>query len=127
MAKQRVITLVDPVPYAGRFVESLTLREPGMREFAMFGEPTVHTRSGNGTWIVVENSESIAGYLGALIVVPPDLAGILDHVSLADLLQLKEALLGFFGDAREAGARITRTSSSASSAGSVEESSSTAP
>jgi hypothetical protein len=125
MAKHRVIPLIDPIPFAGRIVDTLTLREPSMSELTAFGEPTVHTRSTGGTWVVVENSESVAGYMRALIV-ERDLDGILDHAGLADLLRLKDAVLGFFGDAREAGARTTPTSSSASSAGSAGESSSTA-
>lgn len=119
----RTLDLLSPVPFAGRSVDSLSFREPRMREYAAHGEPVIQTRSADGGWVVVENTDAIFAYARALL--PDDLAGILDHVGLADLLRIKEEVLSFFGDARLAGATSQQSSSSSNSDGSTPEPSAT--
>jgi hypothetical protein len=113
----RTITLIKPIPFNGKMLDSLTLREPGLREYAALGEPIVQTRSADGAWVVVENSDTIIEYMRALV--PADLRGALDHAGLADVLRLKEEVLGFFGDARAAGQTSAQDSSSLSLDGSA--------
>ncbi len=119
MAKQKTVELLEPVPFDGRMIDSLTLREPKAREYGLLGEPAVHTRSADGSWIIVDNTEAIMGYVRA--GVPINLSGVIDHVGLADTLRLKDAVLGFFADARAAGATTARGSSSSNSDGSTDE------
>lgn len=119
MAKQKTVTLLDPVPFAGRNIDSLTLREPTARDYGLYGEPAVHTRSADGSWIIVDNTEAVMGYVRACL---PELErGVIDHIGLADTLRLKDAVLGFFADARAAGATTAPGSSSGNSDGSTDE------
>lgn len=115
------ITLVDPVPYAGRNIESLTFRAPRMREYAQFGEPSVVTRTGDGGLVLVENTDAIFAYARALL--PTDVVGALEYLTLRDSLAVKEAILGFFEAARASGATPSPDSSPSTLDGSAPESS----
>lgn len=115
------VSLTTPVPFAGRHVLELTFREPKMREYAQFGEPSVVTRTSDGGLVLIENSDVIFAYARALVA--PDLVGAIDHLSLRDSLAVKEAILGFFTDARAAGETPPPDSSPSTLDGSGQESS----
>lgn len=95
------VPLSDSVPFAGRHVSELTFRAPKMREYAQFGEPSVVTRTGDGGFVLVENTDAIFAYARALV--SADMTGVLEHLSLRDTLAVKDAILGFFEAARAAG------------------------
>lgn len=113
------VTLTTSIPWNGRNVDSLTFREPKMKEYAAYGEPSVVTRTADGGLVMVENTDAIFAYARALVNEP----GALDFLSLRDTLAVKEVILDFFADARASGETSAPESSSPISTGSKPETS----
>src|SRR5690348_7649189 len=80
-------------------ISEIVLREPRYRDLMTLGEPAAYARSDGGLVYQAERDDVIAAYLDRLIISPQD-RGLLEQVSLADALQLKEAVFGFFQAAR---------------------------
>ena len=100
MAKRTTIKLSSPVIGHGAPVSSVVLREPTFAEHSVHGDPTIFARNSEGGVYLIENTAVIKAYLEACLVEPKDPL-LLNQLSLADSIQLKDAMLDFFSDARE--------------------------
>jgi hypothetical protein len=106
MAVAKAIALVDPVEdFFGQRIETVYLRPPTAALGVQLGEPRLACVSKDASYWV-EQSDVIAAYIDRLLsldgVKPVDGGGgaILPRMGLADLIQIKDALFGFFTDAR---------------------------
>ena len=99
------IDLADPIQGHGGLVKQITLREPRYREVMKFGEPIARGYDGNIVY-TAENIEIIKSYIAALLKAPDDKttpavdALLIEQLSIADTLRLKDAVLDFFSQAR---------------------------
>lgn len=95
--------LPDPVTGESRItqIKEIVLREPKYRDIMLLGEPAAFARSEGGMIYQAEKDEVVRNYIERLMISPKDVL-LLEQVSLADALQLKEAIFGFFQDARKA-------------------------
>lgn len=118
--KTTTIHLINPIATTYGSTTAIILREPTAREYLTTGEVFIGANTSNGP-MLVEDSAAVAAYLSACIVEPKGLR--LDDVSLADGMALKEALFGFFGDARVGGSPTAPMPSSEFSAGPMSEAS----
>ena len=96
----KIIKLLTPVEGFDKPITEISLREPKGALFARLGKPripVVMTGGGSGYW--VDREDVISAYLDALIE-PKDVAAVvLQQLSLADMLRVREALFGFFQEA----------------------------
>jgi hypothetical protein len=102
------VNLLEPIEGPGPNKDQVTvqisqivLREPRFKDVMTLGEPAVYARSEAGMIYQAEKDDVIAAYIERLLVEPKDPA-LLNQVGLADTLQLKEAVFGFFQTARRA-------------------------
>ncbi|MDA9465342.1 hypothetical protein [Bradyrhizobium sp. CCBAU 53415] len=95
--------VTDPTSGESRIsqIKEIVLREPKYRDVMLLGEPASLARSEGGMLYQAEKDDVVQAYIERLMVVPQDRA-LLEQVSLADALQLKEAVFGFFQAARKA-------------------------
>jgi hypothetical protein len=95
--------VTDPVTGENRIsqIREIVLREPKYKDFMILGEPSAYARSESGMVYQAEKDEVVQSYIERLMVSPQD-RNLLEQVSLADALQLKEAVFGFFQAARKA-------------------------
>ncbi|WP_454626955.1 hypothetical protein [Bradyrhizobium cenepequi] len=95
--------LTDPTTGENKVtqIREIILREPKYRDIMLLGEPAAFARSEGGMIYQAEKDEVVQGYIERLMISPQDRA-LLEQVSLADALQLKEAVFGFFQAARKA-------------------------
>lgn len=95
--------LPDPVTGESRMAQitEIVLREPKYRDIMLLGEPAAFARSESGMIFQAEKDDVVQSYIERLMESPKDRA-LLQQVSLADALQLKEAVFGFFQEARKA-------------------------
>ena len=93
------IDLLDPVTgFHGDPVIKVVLREPLMGDLFDIGDPvTIVNR--DGLSLTVENERVLKSYLDRLLI-EPTVPGILNKLSCADGLRVKEALHRFFIEAR---------------------------
>lgn len=105
------IDLKHPFAGHGGMVNKVTLREPTGRDFVELGEPSVLTRTANGTLVSVENDAAVRGYIERCVV-EPDVLLTLAATSLVDMIAIKRAVLNFFLDARLALSADSASSSS---------------
>lgn len=93
----------DPVTGESRITEirEIILREPKYRDIMQLGEPSAFARSEGGMIYQAEKEDVVQSYIEKLMESPKDRA-LLEQVSLADAIQLKEAIFGFFQEARKA-------------------------
>ena len=97
MPKTKDVDLLDPFEHHNSTIGRIRLKEPSGGQFAMLGEPRIWIRNAvGGYW--VEQPEVIRQYLDKLID-HQDGAELLKLMSLADSMQVKDQLLGFFADA----------------------------
>jgi hypothetical protein len=82
-------------------ITEIELREPRYRDVMTLGEPAAYARSDGGLIYTAEKDDVVQAYVERLLVSPKDPA-LLTQLSLADALQLKEAVFGFFTEARRA-------------------------
>ena len=100
MAKTATVSLSEPVVGHGEPIREVKLREPTAGEFIATGEVLTRAYNADGSSFLVENNAAIAAYLESSIVEPKSADLLLGQASLVDGMRLKEAVLGFFGDAR---------------------------
>lgn len=95
------IKLTEPIEAPAGQVVEVVLRAPKFPDIMLLGEPAAFARSEGGMIFQAEKDEVVAAYIRRLLVEPKDPA-LLNQIGLADSLQLKEAVFGFFKAAREA-------------------------
>ena len=94
----------DAMPGDTRTSQTITeieLREPRYRDIMTLGEPAAYGRSDAGMVYQAEKDDVVAAYIERLLISPKDRA-LLEQLSLADTMQLKETVFGFFQEARAA-------------------------
>ena len=107
MAKNRTITLREPIEAPGsgkeasKQITEWVLREPKYPDLMLLGEPQAYGRSEEGIMFTSEKDDVLDAYVRRLTVTPQDRA-LLDQLCLADTIQLREAVFGFFKAARVA-------------------------
>jgi hypothetical protein len=117
MAAAKSIPLVEPVEWFGRQISVLWLKPPRAGHAHRFGEPRFLVIMGDGARYFVERDEIVSRYLDELLscdgIAPVDggAVALLETLSLADGLQIKEALFDFFTDARAAISKLNQTRS----------------
>lgn len=117
MRKQVVIELEEPVTIHDGALTSITLREPNASAVFEIGEPQIASYDSGGGLIVLDRVEALQSYFELLLVdvKPVDAAAIYGQMSLADGLAVKEAIIGFFAEARRKNSARSRPSSSGNS------------
>lgn len=99
--KTITVNLVDPITTPRGEVTSAILREPTAREYFALGEPFAFASAAQGTTLPMEREDVIADYLGRCLQSPLTL-DLVEGSSIANAYRLKEAVLGFFAQARSA-------------------------
>jgi hypothetical protein len=104
----KTIKLLTPIDGGDKQITEIVLREPKFADVMALGEPAAYARSEGGLLYTAEKDGVIDGYIKRLMKEPsnPD---FLLQLSLADALQLKEAIFDFFQDARKAISPISST------------------
>jgi hypothetical protein len=100
----RTVPLTNPIKGHAGFIESVTLREPTGDEYFSLGEPGVYARTAERVTLQVENDPVIKAYIEKCVVAPAN-ALLLAQLSLVDAMKVKDAMLGFFQDARLASSK----------------------
>lgn len=102
MPNTAIVELVEPLLGHGEPIRRLVLKEPTGRDYISLGEPMVVARNPDGTAYAVENTAVIEQYVERCITEPKDPLLVIPQLGLSDAMRLKEAVLGFFRDARQA-------------------------
>jgi hypothetical protein len=92
----------------GKVFDAVSLRAPTLREYLTIGEPMeAHAGPDGDGRFIIEQHDRIAAYLDKLAV--PGEPGLenLDVLDLADSMSVKEAIIGFFSEARRLRAKPT--------------------
>jgi hypothetical protein len=111
--KSITIELTEPL-VGHEPIPRLILREPQARDYFSLGEPSILAQSVDGTAVyAIENSEIVQRYIERCLVEPKDPL-TLGQLCLVDAMRVKEAVLGFFNQARANVSRSPATSSSSS-------------
>ena len=110
----KTIKLAEPIKGHDGDIRAVVLREPRASDLFALGEPIVYAQTASGMFFTSEKEETIRAYLDRCIVEPSDKL-LLEQLSLRDGIQVKEALLGFFMDARQGPSPDAATSSSSTS------------
>lgn len=117
MSKSVTIKLKNPIVGHGGQVTEVTLREPKGFEYVELGEPISYAMAKDGLVVHAQNNEAIRGYLGYCLSAQGADALLLEQLSLVDMMEIKAALLDFFGGAQSQRSKPSASSSpSASSA-----------
>lgn len=95
MAKPVTIKLIDPLEWHQDMLTSVDLREPTGRQYVELGEPRVLVRLADGGGYWIEQPSAITAYLERCIVHEGGV-DLLNRMSLADAMNIKGELLGFF-------------------------------
>lgn len=95
------VKLATPIEAHEGQLTSVTLREPKYSDMMALGEPASYARSDSGLIYTADNDDVIRAYIERLLVEPKDPA-LLMQLTLADTLQLRDAIFGFFQAARKA-------------------------
>lgn len=98
MAKERRVTLVEPISGHGELIKEVVLREPRSNDFFSLGPPYVFAQNADGSTFPVEYSEVIKAYMEKSCVSPDPL--LLAQLGLTDAMAVKDALLSFFTQAQ---------------------------
>lgn len=96
-----IIQLVNPIEGPSGPIATIELREPKFRDLMLLGEPAAYARGDDGALFQIEKDDVVQAYIERLMIEPKDRA-VLAQVSLADALQLREVVFGFFEEARKA-------------------------
>lgn len=78
----------------------IVLREPKHTDVRKLGEPMTFAYDKSGMVYSAVNEEVLDSYIQRLLVTPSDPL-LLEQMSLVDSLQVREAVLDFFGTARK--------------------------
>lgn len=101
MIKPIVVPLSEPIVTHAGTVSAVELRRPSLLEYARIGEPYSIERGPDGNGVYVEHDSAIASYVEACVT-SPDLLVLNAQASLRDAIAIKEAIVGFFIEARQA-------------------------
>jgi hypothetical protein len=93
------ITLKTPIEGGEGQIKQVILREPRYLDVMSLGEPAAFARSEGGIVFTSEKTDVVQAYIERLVVQPADSA-LLQQLGLADALQLKETIFGFFAAAK---------------------------
>lgn len=99
MAKTVTVELSEAIIGHTGPVSRVVIKEPTAGDYFALGEPSVWGRGADGNSFIVENVEVVEGYVSRCVQEPNDPL-ILNQMSLADAMKVKDAVLGFFGEAR---------------------------
>lgn len=99
--KTVTIPLAAPIVGHNGPIAQVVVKEPTGRDYFTLGEPSVWARNADGTSYVVENTEVLEKYIERCIAEPTDPL-LLSQLGLADAMKIREAVLDFFGAARQA-------------------------
>jgi hypothetical protein len=113
MPKTVTVTLRDPFEGHSGMVKEIVLREPRAKDYFELGEVRTLTRNDKGNVHLQENGEALQKYFERCIQGDALLA--ISSMSLADSMQVKEAIFGFFDQALLAASPLPATSSSSNS------------
>lgn len=112
---ERTITLLNPIEGPGPSreqptvtIEKIVLREPRYADVMLLGDPVAFGKSEGGIMFTSDKDEVIEAYIRRLMIEPKDSA-LLNQCSLADTIQLREAVFDFFKAARLALSKISST------------------
>jgi hypothetical protein len=94
------VKLVRPIEGPDGQISEIILREPKWADVMLLGEPAAYARSDSGMMYTADKDDVVHGYVLRLMEQPKDRA-LLEQVSLADTLQLREAVFSFFRNARK--------------------------
>lgn len=119
MPKTVSVKLQNPIIAHGGSRTEVILREPRGVDFIEIGEPFAYARADKGLVVHAENDQAIKSYLERCIV-EPDYLLVMSQATLLDMVSVKEALFGFFADARQARSASTSSSSASTSDGSTQ-------
>lgn len=110
----KTISLSQPIKgHNGEQIGSVTLREPKYRDYMDLGLPvTWVTINAEGGGFEQEAASLIGAWIERLADIDPN---FLELLSLADSLELRDAVIGFFREARARKAPKSSTNSGASS------------
>lgn len=100
IAAQTVIKLINPIEGPETQIKQIVLREPRWPDVMRLGEPSAYAQSDGGMVYTAEKDDIVQAYVQRLLVEPKDPA-LLEQVSLADTLQIREAVFSFFHNARK--------------------------
>lgn len=100
MASRVEITLKEPLIGPAGPVGKVVLREPRARDFFDLGEPIAYAHTTDGAMVYTADKEGVVWEYVLRCVVEPDNPLLLDQLCLADGLELRRAILGFFETAR---------------------------
>lgn len=121
MDRPKEIVLFQRIAWFDKPVDKLYLRPPTGFSFMKYAEPRFIVQMRDGSAYHLEKDDSINGYLGDLLSLngtdPVDggANALFRLLSLADCIQVREALFDFFGDAREMISGQSRARSSSTS------------
>ena len=107
------VRLIRPFDYHGEVAKELTLVPPTFRDVMRFGKPYAWTRLRDSGQHVVDKFDVLRSYVEVCL---KHEAGnmALGYLSLADAIQVKRTIIGFFSQAT-ARSRLARSSTSSSS------------
>ena len=86
-------------PKLGGEITRVVIRPPKAAEYWRIGEPERVVRT-NDTFYTVDDEQALGEWL-KLLLVEPDSRAYLDNLGLADAMRIKEAIIGFFDQARQ--------------------------
>lgn len=117
MAKSVTVALQEPITGHKGQITEVKVKAPGLALYQRHGDPFEFVRAGSGRKaqpVYVEYNEAIDAYLDACVELPAGESPLLkDQIGLLDAMAIKDALLGFFGEARLA--LVSQTSPTSSS------------
>ncbi|MCA0404859.1 MAG: DUF810 domain-containing protein [Proteobacteria bacterium] len=110
------ITLEEPIDLPSGKITAVVVREPRAGDIIdVGGDPSLLARTETGVVISVESDDKIRGYLERLVQTEtgsPLSMALLRTASVVDYMRIRDAVLDFFGKARERAWKIDSGSSS---------------
>lgn len=102
MSGEKTVTLSQGYEAHGRTFRSLTFREPKMVDYEAIGEIAEYQPAPNGGMMIIHHDDRVWQYRDRLLKRGEGLPGAEDlgELTLADAIAVKEAISGFFTEAR---------------------------
>lgn len=97
----KTILLSEPITGHHEVIREVVVRPPTLPEYGRIGEPYTWIRGADGQAVYVEQDGAISAYIEACIVEPKDKL-LVEQIELRDAFAIKEAVLDFFHEARQA-------------------------
>lgn len=112
MMAEKIVKLSRKYEAFGKVFDSVTLREPKLRDHFQLGDPVeIHSGPDGQGRFVIEHLDRVQGYLDRLAVPEKPGRECIDDLDLADSIALKQAVNDFFTEAHKRRARQTSSSS----------------